>query len=89
MVAFFLAALVCVRLFFFLGSSVENGPKMKKRQKLYTIFWHFFIKDTFPKKPSAPRVWGFLSAVLLHKRVFLRFVLEPVKRKWTRETLQK
>ena len=85
----FLAALVCVRFSFCFGSSVENGPIPKKRQKLYTIFWHFFIQDTFLKKPSTPRVWGFLSAVLLHKRVFLRFVLEPAKRKCTRETLQK
>ena len=74
---------------FFWDRPSRMDLRRKNGKSCTLIFWHFFIKDTFPKKPSASCVWGFLSAVLLHKRVFLRFVLEPVKRKWTRQNATK
>ena len=85
----FTSLLFCVFGSFFLGSSIENGPTTTKRQKLRTIFWHFCIQGIFSKKPSAPRVWGFVSAVLLHKSAIFRLLSQPLKRKCTRETLQK
>ena len=59
MVAFYLAALVCVRLFLFLGSSVETGHTATKPQKLRTIFGHFCIQGIFSKN-LLPLVFGVL-----------------------------
>ena len=60
MVAFYLAPLVCVRLFLFLGSSVETGHTTTKPQKLRTIFGHFCIQGIFSKKNLLPLVFGVL-----------------------------
>ena len=83
-VAFFLAALLC--LVFFSGSSFENGTTSPKRQKLSTIVWHFCIQATFQNKTFSPSCFGFLSGVWPHKSVIVGFTQELAKQKWTHET---
>ena len=62
----------------------------RQKRKSCALFLGTFAFDAFcQKKPSPPRVWGFVSAVPLHKSAIYRLVLQPLKRKCARETLQK